>query len=71
MYKLNVYFYVLLRFVLHLWNVSSIDFLMSMFWREGINKRTEASFGHLVASRHQSNNKEKELPHLGLGLEPG
>ena len=39
MYKLNVCFCVVLRCVLHLWNVSSLDSFMSMFWREGIKGR--------------------------------
>ena len=71
MYKLNACFYVLLRFVLHLWNVSSLDFSDVDVLARGYKYGNGGKFLHSAASRQQSNNKKKKLSHLGLGLGPG
>ena len=65
--------------MLHLWIVSSLDFIMSMFWRAAIKSRvleggdTTSWHSNQKASLPEdlSRTKKKKLSHSGLGHGPG
>ena len=72
MYKLNVCFYVVLRFVLHLWNVffirySHVDVLASGYKKAGPGRRSSQSAG---TPTRQQQEEEEALP-PGPGPGPG
>ena len=67
MYKLNVCFYVVLRFVLHLWNVffirySHVDVLASGYKKAGPGRRSTQPAG--TPTRKQLSNETSPEPRL-------